>query len=39
MEDADKLHQEFVDKFLGGIYKVSDLKFVLSQAEIEGMTP
>ena len=38
MEDADKLHQEFVDKFLGGIYDVSKLKFVLSQADIEGMT-
>ncbi len=38
MEDANKLHQEFVDKFLGGIYKVDDLKFVLSQTDIENMT-
>ena len=37
MEDADKLHQEFVDKFLGGLYNVSELNFVLSQTEIEEM--
>jgi len=37
MEDADKLHQEFVDKFLDSKYKVADLKFVLSQEEIEAM--
>jgi len=37
MDKADKLHQEFVDKFLDGKYTVKDLKFVLSQSEIEGM--
>ncbi len=37
MEDADKLHQEFVDKFLDGRYNVSELQFVLSQTEIESM--
>jgi len=37
MEDADKLHQEFVDKFMGGVYDVSKLKFVLSQEDIEKM--
>ncbi len=37
MEDADKLHQEFVDKFLDGAYNVSELQFVLSQTEIENM--
>jgi len=36
-EDADKLHQEFVDKFMGGLYKVSELDFVLSQSDIEAM--
>ena len=39
MEEADDLHQEFVDKFLNGAYKVSDFKFVLSQTEINKMTP
>ena len=37
MEYADKIHQEFVDKFLDGLYDVSKLKFVLSQTEIEAM--
>ena len=37
IEEADKLHQEFVDKFMGGIYNVSELDFVLSQADIEAM--
>ena len=37
MEYADKVHQEFVDKFLGGLYDVSKLNFVLSQTEIEAM--
>lgn len=36
-EDADKLHQEFVDKFLDSRYDVSKLTFVLSQADIEYM--
>ena len=37
MEKADELHQEFVDKFLNSSYKVSDLKFVLSQSEVENL--
>ncbi len=37
MEYADKIHQEFVDKFLDGKYDVSKLKFVLSQTEIENL--
>lgn len=37
VEKADELHQEFVDKFLGGSYKVSDCKFMLTQTEVENM--
>ena len=31
---VDKVHQEFVDKFLGGTYKVSELKFAYTYAEL-----
>ena len=34
MEYANEVHQEFVDKFLGGSYKVSELKFVYTFDEI-----
>jgi len=37
LEDADKLHQEFVDKFMDKAYDVSKLKFVLSQDDIKNM--
>ena len=35
IEDANNLHQEFVDKFFGGKYKVSELKFIVTQEDIE----
>lgn len=38
MDYANEKHQEFVDTFLGGVYKVSDLHFVYSQKEIQEMT-
>ena len=34
-EDVDKIHQEFVDKFLGGTYKVSELKFSYTYEELK----
>ena len=37
MDYANEKHQEFVDKFLGGSYKVSDLCFVYSQQQIQEM--
>lgn len=36
-EDADELHQEFVDKFLDSAYKVSDYTFMLTQEEVLSM--
>ena len=38
MDYANEKHQEFVDKFLGSSYTVSDLHFVYSQKEIQEMT-
>ena len=35
---ADDMHQEFVEKFLGNAYKVSEHRFMLSQSDIENMT-
>ncbi|MGN1045445.1 MAG: ABC transporter substrate-binding protein [Candidatus Methanomethylophilaceae archaeon] len=37
MEYADQMHQEFVDKFLGGSYNVSEHRFVLSQSDVESL--
>ena len=37
MEYADQMHQEFVDKFLGSSYNVSEHRFVLSQSDVESM--
>ena len=36
-EYADEKHQEFVDTFLGGAYKVKDCHFIFTQEEIEKM--
>lgn len=37
MEFANEKHQEFVDMFLGGSYKVADCHFVLTQKDINDM--
>ncbi len=36
---ANEKHQEFVDKFLGGAYKVSEHRFYLTQADVEALKP
>ncbi len=37
MDFANEKHQEFVDKFLGGSYKVTDHRFVLTQDDIANL--
>ncbi len=37
MDWANEKHQEFVDKFLGGSYKVTDCHFVLTPADVEAL--
>ena len=39
MDFANEKHQEFVDKFLGGAYNVSEHRFVLSQSDVEALKP
>lgn len=38
MDYANEKHQEFVDKFLGGSYKVSECHFVLTQKDIRDLS-
>ena len=37
MDWANEMHQEYVDKYLGGLYTVKDCHFVISMTEVENM--